>query len=107
MIITRPKHKIYSKQAALYKWKKTAMMLVYKYRWGAAEYSLNLYLLKTYKISLVNACKLLLNTCKVGEIHKDAIEIFWLDKKYDKLLHIIMNGIGNIHGSNIINYAFR
>ena len=107
MIITMPKHQIYSKQAALLAWKRTALTLLYKYRFGAAEHSINTYLLQNYNISLIGACRLLLNTCRVGEIYSNAIEIFWMSTDCNKLFHIIANGVGNVHWSNIIAYVFR
>ena len=62
------------------------------------ELILNNYLVENYKLTLKNACLLLLANLQFSEGEENEIIFFFKEEKYDKLARIITYGIDNISG---------
>ena len=82
-----------------------ARSLISLYPMQGTETILNNYLVENYKLTLKNACFLLLaNLCfSSGEEYE--IIMFFKDEKYSNLAQIITYGIDNISGSQILKRA--
>jgi hypothetical protein len=82
-----------------------ARSLISLYPMRGTEVILNNYLIENYKLTLKNACFLLLANLQVCTGEEDEIVMFFKDDKYDKLAQIITYGIDNISGSQILKIA--
>lgn len=82
-----------------------ARSLISLYPMRGTEIILNNYLIENYKLTLKNACFLLLTNLKFSIGEENEIIMFFKDKKYDKLARIITYGIGTISGSQILKTA--
>lgn len=82
-----------------------ARSLISLYPMRGTEVILNNYLIENYKLTLKNACLLLLANLQVCTGEEDEIVMFFRDAKYDKLAQIITYGIDNISGSQILKTA--
>jgi hypothetical protein len=69
------------------------------------EVILNNYLIENYKLTLKNACLLLLANLQFSTGEENEIIFFFKDEKHDKLARIITYGIDNISGSQILKTA--
>jgi hypothetical protein len=69
------------------------------------ELILNNYLVENYKLTLKNACLLLLANLQFSEGEENEIIFFFKEEKYDQLARIITYGIDNISGSRILKAA--
>ena len=79
-----------------------ARSLISLYPMRGTEVILNNYLVENYKLTLKNACLLLLANLQISTGENDEIIMFFKDEKYDKLARIITYGIDNISGSQIL-----
>ncbi len=79
-----------------------ARTLISLYPMRGTEVILNNYLVENYKLTLKNACLLLLANLQVSEGEENELVMFFKDEKYDKLAQIITYGIDNISGSQIL-----
>lgn len=82
-----------------------ARSLISLYPMRGTETILNNYLLANYKLTLKNACFLLLANLSVSTGEENEIIMFFKDDKYNKLAQIITYGIDNISGSQILKKA--
>ncbi len=82
-----------------------ARSLISLYPMRGSEIRLNNYLVENYKLTLKNACILLLANLQVNTGEDDEIIMFFKDDKYIKLAQIITYGIDNISGSQILKTA--
>ena len=82
-----------------------ARSIISLYPMRGTEIILNNYLVENYKLTLKNACFLLLANLQVSEGEEDEIILFFKDDKYSKLAQIITYGIDNISGSQILKVA--
>jgi hypothetical protein len=82
-----------------------ARSLISLYPMRGTEVILNNYLIETYKLTLKNACFLLLANLQFSTGEENEIIFFFKDDKYDKLARIITYGIENISGSQILKTA--
>ncbi len=82
-----------------------ARSLISLYPMRGTEIILNNYLVENYKLTLKNACFLLLANLHVSAGEEDEIIMFFKEEKYDKLAQIITYGIYNISGSQILKAA--
>ena len=79
-----------------------ARSLISLYPMRGSEVSLNNYLLENYKLTLKNACLLLLANLQVSEGEENELVMFFKEDKYIKLAQIITYGIDDIPGSQIL-----
>jgi hypothetical protein len=82
-----------------------ARSLISLYPMRGTEIILNNYLIENYKLTLKNACFLLLANLQFSEGEENEIIFFFKDEKYDQLARIITYGIDNISGSQILKIA--
>jgi hypothetical protein len=82
-----------------------ARSLISLYPMRGTEVILNNYLVENYKLTLKNACFLLLANLRVSAGEEDEIVMFFKDDKYSKLAQIITYGIDDISGSQILKAA--
>jgi hypothetical protein len=82
-----------------------ARSLISLYPMRGTEVILNNYLVENYKLTLKNACFLLLTNLQFSTGEENEIIFFFIDEKYDKLARIITYGIDNIPGSQILKTA--
>jgi hypothetical protein len=82
-----------------------ARSLISLYPMRGTEVILNNYLIENYKLTLKNACFLLLANLQLSAGEEDEIIMFFKDEKYDKLARIITYGINDISGSRILKTA--
>ena len=83
-----------------------AQFNLYCHKWTAADRLLDKYLKANYKLSLRDACDLLLLRAKVSQGQPNEILITFVDRRLDKLASVITYGTGKIPGSNILKEAF-
>lgn len=79
-----------------------ARSLISLYPMRGTEIILDNYLIDNHKLTLKNACLLLLANLHVSEGEENELILFFKDEKYDKLAQIITYGIDNISGSQIL-----
>ena len=79
-----------------------ARSLISLYPMRGTEIILNNYLIENHKLTLKNACLLLLANLHVSEGEENELIMFFKDEKYDKLAQIITYGIDDISGSQIL-----
>ena len=79
-----------------------ARSLISLYPMRGTEVILNNYLVENYKLTLKNACLLLLAKLHFSTGEENEIILFFKEDKYDKLARIITYGIDNISGSQIL-----
>jgi hypothetical protein len=84
-----------------------ARSLISLYPMRGTEVVLNNYLVENYKLTLKNACLLLLANLQVSTGEEDEIIMFFKDDNYTKLARIITYGIDNISGSQILKAALN
>jgi len=82
-----------------------ARSLISLYPMRGTEVILNNYLVENYKLTLKNACFLLLANLYFSAGEENEIIFFFKDEKYDQLARIITYGIDNISGSQILKTA--
>ncbi len=82
-----------------------ARSLISLYPMRGSEVILNNYLVENYKLTLKNACFLLLANLQFSTGEENEIIMFFKDDKYTKLAQIITYGIDNISGSQILKAA--
>ena len=82
-----------------------ARSLISLYPMRGTELILNNYLVENYKLTLKNACFLLLANLQFSEGEENEIIFFFKEEKYDQLARIITYGIDNISGSQILKTA--
>jgi len=82
-----------------------ARSLISLYPMRGTEVILNNYLIENYKLTLKNACFLLLANLQFSTGEENEIIFFFKDEKYDQLARIITYGINNISGSQILKTA--
>ena len=82
-----------------------ARSLISLYPMRGTEVILNNYLLENYKLTLKNACFLLLANLQVSSGEEGEIIMFFRDEQYIKLAQIITYGIDDISGSQILKAA--
>lgn len=82
-----------------------ARSLISLYPMRGTEVILNNYLVENYKLTLKNACFLLLTNLQISTGEDNEIVMFFKEDKYDKLARIITYGIDNISGSQILKTA--
>ena len=82
-----------------------ARSLISLYPMRGTEIILNNYLIENYKLTLKNACFLLLANLQISEGEENEIVMFFKDDKYSKLAQIITYGIDDISGSQILKAA--
>lgn len=81
--------------------KRTAKQNLLYFPRRTAEISLNKYLMETEKLSLIQACFLIINNLKVSRIDNSVI-ITILDSRLEKLAQLITYGNESIYGSKIL-----
>lgn len=82
-----------------------ARSLISLYPMRGTEVILNNYLVANHKLTLKNACFLLLANLHFSTGEENEIVMFFKDDKYTKLARIITYGIDNISGSQILKTA--
>jgi hypothetical protein len=82
-----------------------ARSLISLYPMRGTEVILNNYLVENYKLTLKNACFLLLANLQFSAGEENEIIMLFKDEKYDKLARIITYGINDISGSQILKTA--
>ena len=82
-----------------------ARSLISLYPMRSTEVILNNYLVDNYRLTLKNACLLLLANLHVSEGEEDEIIMFFNEDKYTKLAQIITYGVDDISGSQILKAA--
>jgi hypothetical protein len=82
-----------------------ARSVISLYPMRGTEVILNNYLIENYRLTLKNACLLLLANIQISTGEEDEIIMFFKEDKYDKLAQIITYGIENISGSQILKAA--
>ena len=82
-----------------------ARSLISLYPTRGTEVILNNYLVDNYKLTLKNACFLLLANLQFSTGEENEIVMFFKEDKYDKLASIITYGIEGISGSQILKTA--
>jgi len=82
-----------------------ARSLISLYPMRGTEIILNNYLVENYKLTLKNACFLLLANLQFSAGEENEIIFFFKDEKHDQLARIITYGIDNISGSQILKAA--
>lgn len=82
-----------------------ARSLISMYPMRGTEVILNSYLVENYKLTLKNACMLLLANLQINTVEDNEIIMFFKDEEYTKLAQIITYGIDNISGSQILKAA--
>lgn len=82
-----------------------ARSVISLYPMRGTETILNNYLIANYKLTLKNACLLLLANLQFSEGEENEIIIFFKEDKYDKLAQVITYGIDDISGSQILKTA--
>ena len=82
-----------------------ARSLISLYPMRGTEVILNNYLVENYKLTLKNACFLLLANLQISIGEENEIIVFFKDDKHTKLAQIITYGIDNISGSQILKAA--
>ncbi len=82
-----------------------ARSLISLYPMRGTEVVLNNYLVENYKLTLKNACFLLLANLQFSTGEENEIIFFFKDEKYDQLARIITYGIDDISGSQILKTA--
>ena len=82
-----------------------ARSLISMYPMRGTEIILNNYLIENYKLTLKNACFLLLTNLHISSGEDNEIIMFFKDDKYAKLAQIITYGADNISGSQILKTA--
>lgn len=79
-----------------------ARSLISLYPMRSTELILNNYLVDNYKLTLKNACFLLLANLQVCTGEENELVMFFKDDRYNKLAQIITYGIDDISGSQIL-----
>lgn len=79
-----------------------ARSLISLYPMRGTEVILNNYLIENYKLTLKNACLLLITNMYISEGEENELVMFFKNEEYDKLAQIITYGIDNISGSQIL-----
>lgn len=82
-----------------------ARSLISLYPIRGTEVILNNYLVENYKLTLKNACFLLLANLQFSAGEENEIILFFKDENHDKLARIITYGINNVSGSQILKTA--
>lgn len=82
-----------------------ARSLISLYPMRGTEVILNSYLVENYKLTLKNACFLLLTNLQFSTGEENEIIFFFKDEKYDQLARIITYGTNSISGSQILKTA--
>ncbi len=82
-----------------------ARSLISMYPMRGTEVLLDNYLIEKHKLTLKNACILILANLQVSIGEEDEVIMFFKDPTYDKLSQIITFGIDNIPGSQILKVA--
>ena len=82
-----------------------ARSLISLYPMRGTEVILNNYLLENYKLTLKNACFLLLANLQISTGEENEIIMFFKEEKYTRLAQIITYGIDNVSGSQILKVA--
>ena len=82
-----------------------AHSIISLYPMRGTEVILNNYLIENYKLTLKNACMLLLANLQVCTGANDEIVLFFREDKYIKLAQIITYGTDTISGSQILKIA--
>jgi hypothetical protein len=82
-----------------------ARSLISLYPMRGTEVILNNYLVENYKLTLKNACLLLLANLKFSTGEENEVIFFFKEEKYNQLAQIITYGIDNISGSQILKTA--
>ncbi len=82
-----------------------ARSLISLYPMRGTEVILSNYLVENYKLTLKNACFLVLANLQVSTGEEDEVIMFFKDEKYSKLAQIITYGIDAISGSQILKTA--
>lgn len=82
-----------------------ARSLISLYPMRGTEVILNNYLIENYKLTLKNACFLLLANLQLSAGEENEIVIFFKNDTYEKLARIITYGIDSISGSQILKVA--
>ena len=82
-----------------------ARSLISMYPMRGTELLLDSYLVENYKLTLKNACILLLTYLQVDAGEEGELIMFFKDEKHDKLAQIITYGIDKIPGSQILKKA--
>ena len=82
-----------------------ARSLISLYPMRGTEVILNNYLVENYKLTLKNACFLLLANLQVSTGEENEIIMFFKEEQYIKLAQVITYGIDNISGSPILKIA--
>lgn len=83
-----------------------AQFNLYCHKWTTADKLLDRYLKANYKLSLRDACDLLLLRAKISQGQQNEILIGFTDRRLDKLASVITYGTGKIPGSDILKEAF-
>ena len=84
-----------------------ARSLISLYPMRGTEVILNNYLVENYKLTLKNACLLLLANLSFSPGEEGELVMFFKDKKYTQLAQIITYGIEDISGSQILKMALN
>jgi hypothetical protein len=82
-----------------------ARSLISLYPMHGTEIILNNYLVENYKLTLKNACFLLLANLFISEGEENELVLFFKEDKYRVLAQIITYGIDNISGSQILKMS--
>lgn len=82
-----------------------ARSLISLFPMRGTEVILNNYLVENYKLTLKNACFLLLANLQVSTGEENEILMFFKDDQYIKLAQIITYGIDGLSGSQILKIA--
>lgn len=82
-----------------------ARSVISLYPMRGTETLLDNYLVENHKLTLKNACLLILANLQVSLGKDDELIMFFKDPKYDKLSKIITFGVDNIPGSQILKEA--
>ena len=82
-----------------------ARSIISLYPMRGTEIILNNYLVENYKLTLKNACMLLLANIHASTGENNELILFFKDDKYIKLAQIITYGTGAVSGSQILKIA--
>lgn len=82
-----------------------ARSLISLYPMRGTEIILNNYLIANYKLTLKNACFLILSKLYFSAGEENEVIMFFKDDNYAKLAQIITYGIDNVSGSQILKTA--
>ena len=82
-----------------------ARSIISLYPMRGTEVILSNYLVENYKLTLKNACLLLLANLQISAGEENEVIMFFKNEKYIELAQIITYGIDNISGSQILKTA--